>query len=385
MVVLDGFNKLYVMSVIMIPNSVIKYGSRIVSILLPVSAEITNADPDKVAITFDQALLDTSVPATSAFALSGKTISNVAIVGAVVTLTVTVAYSGIEVVTVNYTKPGSNQLKALVGGGQVASFIGLSVSNNILDVDTLTYITGAITPLSSARLAIVDTFVRAIKTGLSISLLSDFFDTMYLRANETSEFALRNLVKRSHDSTLVNTPTFTADEGFTGAATKAINNNYNPRTDGVKYTLNQCSMGVYYISDDGAGGKSSGLGDGTQRIMVQLQGAATSYGVANGINDYIALVATTIDGLWIIGRNGIDDSHQYMYYKKTDVTNVLGAPAGACAIPNGDLHELAFNGSGVLASFETGRQIAFSFTGGNVSTAQRDIIVDAFAAYFAAL
>lgn len=119
------------MSWIIVGNSVIKYGSKIVAVPLTVSAEVTQADPDKVAITFDQALLDTSVPATTAFALAGKTISNVAIVGAVVTLTVTVTYEYGDTITVDYTKPGANQLKALIGGGQVASFSGQVVTNNI--------------------------------------------------------------------------------------------------------------------------------------------------------------------------------------------------------------------------------------------------------------
>jgi hypothetical protein len=115
---------------IIIASSVVKGSSMIVSVPIPSSAQIAQTDPNKVAITFDQALLDTSVPATAAFALAGKTISDVAIVGAVVSLTVTVPYNYGDIVTVDYTKPGTNQLRALAGTGQVASFSGFAVTNN---------------------------------------------------------------------------------------------------------------------------------------------------------------------------------------------------------------------------------------------------------------
>jgi hypothetical protein len=97
-----------------------------------VSAAIAHATPTKVDITFDLALNESSIPATTDFALTGKTITNVAISGMVVTLTVSVTYDYGDVVTVGYTKPGANMLKGLVGGGEVDTFSGESVTNNIL-------------------------------------------------------------------------------------------------------------------------------------------------------------------------------------------------------------------------------------------------------------
>ncbi len=119
------------MSWILIGNCVIKRNGVIRSVPVPISAEVTNDDPNKVAITFDQALLDTSLPATTAFALVGKTISNVAIVGAVVTLTVTVTYDYGDLVTVDYIEPALNPLAAVVGGAKVVSFAAQTVTNNI--------------------------------------------------------------------------------------------------------------------------------------------------------------------------------------------------------------------------------------------------------------
>lgn len=112
---------------------VIKGNRFITSIPTVASAEITDASPDEVVITFDQALDAGSVPAASAFALAGKTISSVAVAGSTVILTVTVAYeygnSGIAVI---YTKPLLNPIASDIDGTKAASF-SQSVTNSIAD------------------------------------------------------------------------------------------------------------------------------------------------------------------------------------------------------------------------------------------------------------
>jgi hypothetical protein len=50
----------------------------------------------------------------------------------------------------------------------------------------------------------------------------------------------------SHQTTLVNSPTFTANQGFKGnASTSYLNTNFNPATSGVQYTLNNASRFIY--------------------------------------------------------------------------------------------------------------------------------------------
>lgn len=132
MVVLVRTNKLYAMSWILLGNSVIKWGSSIKSVPVPVSAEVTNTDPDKVIITFDQLLDETSVPATTDFVLTGKTISNVEIDEANVILTVTVRYEEGDEVIVSYTKPELSSLVSLIGNLEVNSFSDFEVTNNFL-------------------------------------------------------------------------------------------------------------------------------------------------------------------------------------------------------------------------------------------------------------
>lgn len=89
---------------------------------------------NQVKITFDRDIKPISIPAVSAFALAGKTISGVSISGAIVTLTITGSYEEGDIVTVSYTKPSTNPIKALTGNMDADSFTGYPVTNNLSSV-----------------------------------------------------------------------------------------------------------------------------------------------------------------------------------------------------------------------------------------------------------
>jgi hypothetical protein len=73
-------------------------------------------------------------------------------------------------------------------------------------------------------------------------------DVFYMFANDGSkEFATLNWQNPSaHQCTLINSPTFTSNDGFTGNGTSSfINTNFNPASSGVNYTLNDASIFTY--------------------------------------------------------------------------------------------------------------------------------------------
>ncbi len=107
-------------------------------------AEARDTGVDEVTITFDYALDDTIVPAASAFAVSGKTVSGVAISGNVVTLTTTEDILTSDTPLISYTVPTTNKLKGLITG-LIASFTNMAcdvLSDEMIDQDawyTLAY------------------------------------------------------------------------------------------------------------------------------------------------------------------------------------------------------------------------------------------------------
>lgn len=98
------------------------------------SAEVKNATPNKVEITFTEAL-DTSVlptPGQLAFVLSPvKTISDIEVAGTKVTLTVSVPFVNGDVIDVDYVQPATNAVRD-PAGNQVASFTNQAVTNNVV-------------------------------------------------------------------------------------------------------------------------------------------------------------------------------------------------------------------------------------------------------------
>lgn len=95
------------------------------------NASVENAAKTVIEINFDSNLDEDFTPDVSAFVTSpSKTITNVDVTGAVVSLTVSVAFAYGDVITVSYTKPASNYLRS-EDGTRVVSFTGQDVTNNI--------------------------------------------------------------------------------------------------------------------------------------------------------------------------------------------------------------------------------------------------------------
>lgn len=88
-----------------------------------VACTVEDASRDEVMIVWAWNLDATSVPDVSAFAIAGKTITNVAVAGGIVTLTVSVAYDFGDVPgDVVYVAPALNPLKQESSGSVVNNF-----------------------------------------------------------------------------------------------------------------------------------------------------------------------------------------------------------------------------------------------------------------------
>ena len=106
---------------------------------------------------------------------------------------------------------------------------------------------------SYARQIIINQLVLDLK-GLGNTGSGDIWsilDVMQIYAAEDSTQAKTEWIKAdgSLDAIEVNTPTFSADVGYTGSGNPAgsIDTSYQPTTDGVNYALNSASMGGYII------------------------------------------------------------------------------------------------------------------------------------------
>lgn len=101
-----------------------------------VSQAVQGAAPTIIVFTVSETLDAASIPATSAFTVTGKTVSGVSISGSTFSLTVNAPFVYGDVITASYTQPGANRLRD-PSGNLLASFSNVSVTNNIVQPGTV--------------------------------------------------------------------------------------------------------------------------------------------------------------------------------------------------------------------------------------------------------
>jgi hypothetical protein len=243
------------------------------------------------------------------------------------------------------------------------------------------YLSGLATPLSSTEINLLNNLVRSLKSGLGVTNLADHFDYFNIRAGETQEQSLRNLAKRAHDSTAVNSPTWTQGEGFTGNGTSSyIEVDYIP-TNGVRYQLNDASHGLYLrVFNRGSGAKYNGVysttadGGNANRIII---GSFAATDLAVMLNDGGNLVSdNNTNGLYVLNR--LSSSIINWFRNKAKSANIS---INSTKRPNQKIIELASRiDTGSVTQFGT-HQISFSFCGKGLTDAQHSAVVDAMEAY----
>jgi hypothetical protein len=264
---------------------------------------------------------------------------------------------------------------------KVAKRVSLGALLNQNEPEVEAYITGLTTPLSSTQIGKLNTFVRALKTGLGISALSDAFDVMYILAGETAESSLKNLVKNAHHATAVNSPDFTALEGFTGNGTTSyINTNYIPNLHKINFALDYASLGIYIRNNTSGDIVDMGARDAyfINRTYIQSKAStSTSYGNVNQNNGYATsplLVPTSI-GMTIYNR--LSSTILNHSKNKTISTNIEYASSG---IPSYSVTIGALNTADVISLFTT-RQYSFAFMGKGLTNENIITLVNAIEAY----
>ena len=95
--------------------------------------------------------------------------------------------------------------------------------------------------VSTARKALVSALIAGIRADGDLPSL----DNLLLLCAEDSQGALVDVIA-GRTATAVNSPTFTANQGYAGnGSTSYVNTNFNPATQGTAFTLNSCHMMIY--------------------------------------------------------------------------------------------------------------------------------------------
>jgi lysophospholipase L1-like esterase len=247
-----------------------------------------------------------------------------------------------------------------------------------VNTELITYVTGLATPLSSTQKGLLNTFVSQLKSGLNVSALSDVFDFMYVFAGETSESALKNLVKNAHHATAVNSPVFTSGRGFAGNGTSSyLNSNFNPSTQAVNYLLNSAAIGLF--SNTNSGGATLDMGARTtstsNRIVLATRYNDAFIGHLNTHNVATGFANTNSAGHFIVTRTGVNVQVDYL-----NGVNVKAETDSSSALPNTNMVIGAMNTAGTIGLWSA-RQYSFAFAGRGLSQAEILVVKNALTNY----
>jgi len=263
--------------------------------------------------------------------------------------------------------PGILGIPGIKGVGRVGPLLNYQP-------ETKAYVSGLVTPISTSQKKKIDKLVKDLKTGLGITNLSDFFDTFYVLANETSESSLRNLAKRSQDATAVNSPAFTALEGFIGNGVSSyINSNYNASI-GSNYKQNHCSFGVYSRTDSPIPSNDIGVSDGVTGATIGMNSSGSNQSRCQTGPGGTTAVSSSL-GTHIVSR--LESSKYIDYRNKIALNESLITSA---AVVNLTWFILCRSTSGTPTLFNN-RQISIAFAGKGMTKAQSDATTDAIESY----
>ena len=199
-------------------------------------------------------------------------------------------------------------------------------------------------------------YLSIFETSMGSNLAE--FDRLWIHGLSNNIAARTSFVNPS--STIVsavNAPTFLPNVGYQGdGSTSYLNSNFNPATQGVKYTLNSGSYGIYSLTNRQVIGSDIGSFDGTAFILLQSRRESDSFNVA--LNDVTFSSASNIDSRGLFIGSAISGNKKVIKNGITLDTSIY-IPV---QIPSVPLYICGWSSSGAPQLAST-RQYALSFVG----------------------
>jgi len=243
-----------------------------------------------------------------------------------------------------------NAVIGLMGGG--------------FDPDAIAYFNQLTVQPSGAYKSAINTLVKQLKLDGNWQLL----DRLWIHATEIQQHARVSLVNPSSTKiTEVNSPTFTANQGYTGNGTNMyLNTNYSFLNSSVQFTQNLASIGIYSRTNlltankidfgattDISGGKDTFINPYSSggSYFYNVNGGVLLSGSANSNTLGMHSALRSASNLLIGYRNGIQQH-------SSAVSSQTMTSLNAFVLARNDL------GS---AAFFSNRQISLTFIGGNVN------------------
>ena len=231
--------------------------------------------------------------------------------------------------------------------------------------ELIAYVNSLSAPLSEAKATRIGIAMMELKSLLGLTNLSDAFLFIYGFANETSEAAYKNIVKRSHDI-IPHGGTFLANVGWAGNGEDAyLDTNCNPSIHGgAVYTQNNASLGIFINTDVVETKCDIGFRTGANNysmMISRISGDKNASRMHNDLSTVIGGVVTSSIGQFIVERNAAAATGLFGF---KDASSIARSSSGtdSAAIPNCNIYIGARSYNNVAELFST-RQYRYAFAG----------------------
>jgi hypothetical protein len=242
-----------------------------------------------------------------------------------------------------------------------------ALAGYIADIAVEKIVAAFTTPPTAGRVALI----RACVFDLVKAGVWDKLDEYQEHAAADSQAALVNWVKPgTYNGTLVNSPAFTADQGFTGAASKYIDTGFNPTTAPTpKFTQNDASLFAWSLT---ATAITGGILNATTTSYIYPKSAFNNnvYAIVNGQG----VVAAIADALGLTTACRASSTSMTAYRNAVSI----GTNAGASVAPGNATFRFGLSGT---TEYWTGGVMAGGGFGGNLTAADVTALYNAKRAY----
>jgi hypothetical protein len=226
----------------------------------------------------------------------------------------------------------------------------------------------------------IDTLVRAlVRSGVWSKL-----DILHVPAAHSVQPARLNWKSALYGLMPINSPTFVVDRGYAGDGSAGyLDTAWVPSTNGVGYTLNGASMGVYLnAGTNTANNSAAAMGvTGTVRSVViardvadHLRGASNGGATLSGTGS-----PATRMGMTTVVRG---DAANISFYRNGALDSIV--TSASTSLPAVSVFLGAINSSGV-SSLPSDNRIAVAFAGANLSATEIAALYAAVFAYLTAI
>ena len=231
--------------------------------------------------------------------------------------------------------------------------------NYTLLPETTAYLAQCTTQPSALWTNALNTYIRQMIIDGNWQLL----DRMWILASDNQQNARISIVNpTSTQISEVSSPSWTKDQGYTGNGTSSyLNTNWNPATQGVQYTLNNASVGLYTRNAPAAAPGTAICGNG-------VAGNGTALLIINrtSLDDFIINSATVSTktakasgGLYSVNRTS--STIVSPYYNGSLYTGGSFVQAST-SVQSINVFICAYNSNGAAAGWVT-NQISMFFVG----------------------